>query len=40
MQCGDYLKAHPSDTLPQDIIDKTIGKYKEAYRLLTGKDFE
>ncbi len=36
----DYLKAHPSDTLPQDIIDKTIGKYKEAYRLLTGKDFE
>lgn len=36
----DYLKAHPSDTLPQDIIDKTIGKYKEAYKLLTGKDFE
>lgn len=36
----DYLKAHPSDTLPQDIIDKTLGKYKEAYKLLTGKDFE
>jgi phosphoribosylaminoimidazole-succinocarboxamide synthase len=36
----DYLKAHPSDTLPQDIIDKTIGKYKEAYKLLTGKDFK
>ncbi|KGF47463.1 phosphoribosylaminoimidazole-succinocarboxamide synthase [Veillonella montpellierensis DNF00314] len=36
----DYLKAHPSDTLPQEIIDKTIDKYKEAYYLLTGFEFE
>ncbi|WP_277288582.1 phosphoribosylaminoimidazolesuccinocarboxamide synthase [Veillonella montpellierensis] len=36
----DYLKAHPSDTLPQEIIDKTINKYKEAYYLLTGFEFE
>lgn len=36
----DYLKAHPSDTLPQEIIDKTINKYKEAYYLLTGSAFE
>lgn len=36
----DYLKAHPSDTLPQEIIDKTINKYKEAYYLLTGSEFE
>ena len=33
----DYLKAHPGDTVPQDIIDKTIAKYLEAYELLTGK---
>lgn len=35
----DYLRAHPGDSLPQDIIDKTIGKYIEAYELLTGKPF-
>jgi phosphoribosylaminoimidazole-succinocarboxamide synthase len=35
----DYLKAHPGDTVPQDIIDKTIGIYKEAYELLTGEKF-
>lgn len=35
----DYLKAHPGDSLPQDIIDKTIAKYEEAYELLTGKKF-
>ena len=35
----DWLKAHPDSdyNLPQDIIDKTIEKYKEAYELLTGK---
>lgn len=33
----DYLHAHPGDTVPADIIEKTIGKYKEAYELLTGK---
>ncbi len=35
----NWLSAHPQSDylLPQDIIDKTIGKYKEAYNLLTGK---
>ena len=32
-------KSQPSyDKLPQDVIDKTIAKYKEAYTLLTGKE--
>ena len=36
----DWLKANPDSdyNLPQDVIDKTIDKYKEAYRLLTGKE--
>lgn len=36
----DWLKAHPDSdyNLPQDVIDKTIAKYKEAYKMLTGKD--
>lgn len=36
----DYLKANPDCdyNLPQDVIDKTIDKYLEAYRLLTGKE--
>ncbi|MCR4923319.1 MAG: phosphoribosylaminoimidazolesuccinocarboxamide synthase, partial [Lachnospiraceae bacterium] len=35
----DWLKANPHDdwTLPKDIVDKTIDKYHQAYRLLTGK---
>lgn len=35
----DWLKANPDSdyNLPQDVIDKTIAKYKEAYELLTGK---
>ncbi|MGI6512518.1 MAG: phosphoribosylaminoimidazolesuccinocarboxamide synthase [Catenisphaera adipataccumulans] len=35
----DWLKAHPDSDykLPQDVIDKTIAKYKEAYTMLTGK---
>ncbi len=38
----DYLKAHPDCNydLPQDVIDKTIAKYKEAYNLLTGKTID
>jgi len=38
----DWLKANPESdyNLPQEIIDKTIAKYKEAYKLLTGKDLE
>lgn len=35
----DYLKENPGDALPQEIIDKTIGKYIEAYELLTGEKF-
>ncbi|WP_071142474.1 phosphoribosylaminoimidazolesuccinocarboxamide synthase [Acidaminococcus timonensis] len=37
----DWLKANPDSDylLPQDVIDKTIAKYKEAYELLTGKKF-
>ena len=37
----DWLKANPDSDylLPQDVIDKTIEKYKEAYELLTGKAF-
>lgn len=35
----DWLKANPGNngTLPQDIVDKTIAKYLQAYELLTGK---
>jgi phosphoribosylaminoimidazole-succinocarboxamide synthase len=34
----DWLKANPDNdwTLPQDIVDKTIGKYLQGYELLTG----
>lgn len=36
----DYLKANPDCDydLPQEVIDKTIDKYLEAYKLLTGED--
>ncbi len=36
----DYLKANPECdyNLPQDVIDKTIEKYLEAYKLLTGTE--
>ena len=36
----DYLKANPECdyNLPQDVIDKTIAKYLEAYKLLTGTE--
>ena len=36
----DWLIANPDSdyNLPQEIIDKTIDKYKEAYTLLTGKE--
>ena len=32
-------RANPDSdfNLPQDIIDKTIAKYEEAYEMLTGK---
>ena len=35
----DWLKANPDSNydLPQEVIDKTIAKYLEAYEMLTGK---
>ena len=38
----NYLKANPECdyNLPQDVIDKTIDKYLEAYRLLTGTELD
>ena len=37
----DWLKANEHDwTLPQEVVDKTIGKYLQAYELLTGKPLE
>ncbi len=36
----DWLKANPDNdwTLPQEIVDKTIAKYLQAYKMLTGTD--
>ncbi len=40
----DYLesihwnKQAPAPALPDDVVERTIGKYREAYRLLTGRD--
>ncbi|MDO5145556.1 MAG: phosphoribosylaminoimidazolesuccinocarboxamide synthase [Eubacteriales bacterium] len=38
----DWLKANPDSDylLPDEVIDKTIDKYKEAYELLTGHPLE
>ena len=38
----DWLKENPDSgyVLPEDIIEKTSEKYREAYKLLTGKDFD
>lgn len=38
----DWLKANPDSdyNLPQEVIDKTIAKYLEAYRLLTRTELE
>ncbi len=38
----DWLRANPDSNydLPQDVIDKTVDKYKEAFELLTGEKFE
>ena len=35
----DWLKANPGNdwTLPQEIVDKTIAKYEQAYQMLTAK---
>ena len=36
----DWLKANPGNdwTLPQEIVDKTIEKYLQAYKMITGKE--
>ena len=36
----DWLKANPGNdwTLPQEIVDKTIAKYLQAYKMLTGEE--
>ncbi len=38
----DWLKANPDSDyqLPDEIVDKTIAKYKEAYKMLTGEEFD
>lgn len=36
----DWDKTYPAPHLPEDIIEKTAAKYREAYRLITGKDIE
>ena len=38
----NWLKENPDSDykLPQEVIDKTIAKYIEAYELLTGKKFD
>ena len=37
----DWLKANPDNDLllPEEVVTKTVDKYKEAYELLTGKAF-
>ncbi len=37
----DWLKQNPDNdgVLPQEVVDKTASKYREAYELLTGKSF-
>jgi len=37
----DWLKGNPDsgNSLPDDVVEKTAAKYKEAYELLTGKKF-
>ncbi|MBQ7942445.1 MAG: phosphoribosylaminoimidazolesuccinocarboxamide synthase [Lachnospiraceae bacterium] len=38
----DWLKANPDSDylLPEEVVGKTIAKYKEAYALLTGKEIQ
>lgn len=38
----DWLKANPDNELllPEEVVAKTVDKYKEAFELLTGKPFE
>ena len=36
----DWLTSHPGNdwTLPEDVVQKTIDKYLQSYKMLTGKD--
>jgi len=34
----DWDKTYPAPRLPEDVIEKTAAKYRECYRLLTGKE--
>ena len=38
----DWLRANPGNdwTLPEDIVEKTIGKYLQAYEMLTGSPLQ
>lgn len=38
----DWLKKNPDSDykLPDEVVEKTVDKYKEAYLLLTGKEFD
>lgn len=38
----DWLKANPESDykLPEEVVDKTVAKYKEAYEMLTGEKFD
>ena len=37
----DWLKANPDSDflLPDEVVEKTVDKYKEAYELLSGEKF-
>jgi phosphoribosylaminoimidazole-succinocarboxamide synthase len=35
-----FDKSGAGITLPQDVIDNTMAKYLEAYKLLTGRDIQ
>ncbi|MBF0433567.1 MAG: phosphoribosylaminoimidazolesuccinocarboxamide synthase [Fibrobacteria bacterium] len=36
----DWDKTYPGPSLPDEIVEKSLDKYKEAYKQLIGKDFE
>ena len=38
----DWLKANPDNDylLPDEVVEKTVAKYKEAFALLTGREFK
>ncbi len=36
----DWDKTYPGPKLPQEIIDKTADKYREAYKRLAGRELK